>query len=519
MFDNDIIAQVKQLLSNLQANFTFDIYYSPDHEKAGEMLEFCNEIAKCSDKLDCRATETKHKELRFSLLKNGKETGVGFQGIPGGHEFSSLLLALHNADNQGKNLPDEATSRRIASLKGDAKIRTFVSLTCSNCPDVVQALNIIALTNKGISHEMVDGAVFDQEAERLKVQSVPAVFVGDTLIHVGRSTLGELLDKLEDVLGTTDSQAVELEPKNFDLIVLGGGPAGASAAIYSARKGLRVAVVAEHVGGQVNETVGIENLISMEYTTGRQLAGNLKAHMNHYPIEIFENRKLKTAQLKEKIKTITTKNGEIFTAPAVIIATGAGWRRLGVEGETEYIGRGVAFCPHCDGPFYEGKHVAVVGGGNSGIEAAIDLAGICSKVTVFEFADTLKADTVLQDKARSLANVEIITSAQTTKIIGDGTKLTALRVKDRKTDIEQDYPLDGVFIQIGLSANSTPFKDQLETTQIDEIKIDEHCRTALPGVYAAGDVSSVPYKQIVIAMGEGAKAALTAFDDRIRGIL
>lgn len=306
--------------------------------------------------------------------------------------------------------------------------------------------------------------------------------------------------------------------RTYDVLVLGGGPAGASAAIYSARKGLRVAIVAEKVGGQVKETVGIENLISVPQTTGAQLADNLRSHINHYPIDLFEDRKIEKAELQGKEKRISVVGGEVFISPSVIIATGASWRKLNVDGETEYIGRGVAFCPHCDGPFYQGKDVAVIGGGNSGIEAAIDLAGICRKVTVFEFADTLKADQVLQEKAKSLPNVEIFTSSQTTKVVGNGDKVTAIRVKDRVSSEERDFPLDGIFVQIGLAANSAPFRDMLETTPIGEIKIDAFCRTTLPGVYAAGDVSNVPYKQIVIAMGEGAKAALSAFDDRIRGI-
>ena len=290
-------------------------------------------------------------------------------------------------------------------------------------------------------------------------------------------------------------------------------------AIYSARKGLRVAIVAERIGGQVKETVDIENLISVPQTTGTELANALRTHIEHYPIEIFEERKIEKVELQGREKSISVIGGEVFTAPAVIISTGASWRKLNVEGEAEYIGRGVAFCPHCDGPFYQGKHVAVIGGGNSGIEAAIDLAGICKKVTIFEFADTLKADQVLQEKARNLPNVEIFTSSQTTKVDGNGENVTSIRIKDRLTGEERDYPLDGIFVQIGLAANSAPFRDSLETTPAGEIKIDTFCRTTLRGVYAAGDVSNVPYKQIVIAMGEGAKAALSAFDDRIRGVI
>lgn len=327
------------------------------------------------------------------------------------------------------------------------------------------------------------------------------------------------MQKLEEAFGSAPQEDEAPIERDFDVLVLGGGPAGASAAIYSARKGLRVAIVAERIGGQVKETVGIENLISVPQTTGAELANALRTHIEHYPIEIFEERKIEKVELQGTEKSVSTVGGEMFHAPAVIIATGASWRKLNVEGEAEYIGRGVAFCPHCDGPFYQGKHVAVIGGGNSGIEAAIDLAGICRKVTVFEFADTLKADQVLQEKAQSLPNVEIFTSSQTVKVDGNEEKVTSIRIKDRLTGEERDFPLDGIFVQIGLAANSAPFRNKLETTPTGEIKIDAFCRTTLPGVYAAGDVSNVPYKQIVIAMGEGAKAALSAFDDRIRGVI
>ena len=316
-----------------------------------------------------------------------------------------------------------------------------------------------------------------------------------------------------------DEIKANAEVKEYDVIVAGGGPAGVSAAIYSARKGLRVAIVAERVGGQVKETVGIENLISVPETTGNELAGNLKTHLLRYPVDLLEHRKVEKVEVIGKQMQIITSVGEKFLAPALIIATGASWRKLNVPGEAEYIGRGVAFCPHCDGPFYKGKHVAVVGGGNSGIEAAIDLAGICSKVTVFEFMDELKADSVLQDRLKSLPNVEVFVSSQTTEVIGNGDKLTALRIKDRKTEEERLVELDGVFVQIGLSANSSVFRDIVETNRPGEIMIDAHCRTNVTGIYAAGDVSTVPYKQIIISMGEGAKAALSAFYDRVRGII
>ncbi len=518
MLETSILDQVRGIFQQLESHYTFHITYHPNHEQARELIDFLNDVADCSDKLSCELTETDEPKLEFTLKKEGKETGIIFRAIPGGHEFSSLLLAVLNADGKGKNLPDEAISRRIKALQGPIHLQTYVSLTCTNCPDIVQALNIVALLNPQIDHETIDGAIFQAEADALKIQAVPSVYANGKLLHVGRGTLGELLQKLEETFGSMPQEGVAPIQKEFDTLILGGGPAGASAAIYSARKGLRVAVIAERIGGQVKETVGIENLISVPHTTGAELTNALRSHITHYPVEIFEDRKIEKVELQGKEKKVFVAGGETFIAPAIIIATGASWRKLNVKGEAEYIGRGVAFCPHCDGPFYQGKDVAVVGGGNSGIEAAIDLAGICNKVTVFEFADTLKADQVLQEKARSLPNVEIFTSSQTTQVVGNGEKVTAIRVKDRLTGDERDYPLDGIFVQIGLAANSAPFRDMLEMTQIGEIKIDAFCRTTLPGVYAAGDVSNVPYKQIVIAMGEGAKAALSAFDDRIRGI-
>lgn len=522
MLDTSILQQVTDIFRNLEANYTFRLTQSPQREESSQLIAFLNDFVTTSPRLNVEIHEAVGNTLFFTLLKNGEETGITFRGIPNGHEFTSLLLAVLNADGKGKNLPDEGIIRRVRSLKGDICLQTYVSLTCTNCPDVVQTLNIFALLNSNIRHEMIDGALFQEEVDNLGVQAVPAVYADGKMLHVGRGSLGELLEKLEIAYPSSgDAENNKKSPihRNFDVVVLGGGPAGASAAIYSARKGLKVAMVAERIGGQVKETVGIENLISVPYTTGNQLADNLRTHLTHYPIELFENRRIEFTELQGKEKLVTVKGGEIFSAPAVIIATGAGWRRLNVEGEAEYIGRGVAFCPHCDGPFYAGKEVAVVGGGNSGIEAAIDLAGICKKVTVIEFMDCLKADQVLQNKAKSLPNVEILTSTQTTKVIGNGEKVTALHLKNRQSGEDHELPLDGVFVQIGLSANSQPFKEELETTRIGEIVIDSHCRTNVPGVYAAGDVSSVPYKQIIIAMGEGAKAALSAFDDRVRGLI
>lgn len=517
MLESGILDQVRELFLHLRADYTFRVAYDPRHASASGLREFVDEVASCSGRLSCQVEEAGTTGLGFALEKEGKPTGIVFRGIPGGHEFTSLLLAVLNADGTGKNLPDEAMAGRIAALRGPVRLQTYVSLTCTNCPDVVQALNVIALGNSSVTHEMVDGALFPDEVEALKVRAVPTVYANGKLLHVGRGSLGELLEKLEAVFGSHAPGDGAREACESDVLVLGGGPAGVSAAIYAARKGLRVALVAQTVGGQVKETVGIENLVSVPYTTGAQLATGLRAHLGRYPVALYENRRIESVSLEGAQKSVQVSGGERFAAPVVIIATGAGWRRLGVEGEQEYIGRGVAFCPHCDGPFFQGKHVAVVGGGNSGVEAAIDLAGICRRVSVFEFMDELKADDVLQQKLRGLPNVEVYTSSQTLKVEGDGTKVTGMQVKDRKTGEVRRVALDGIFVQIGLTANSQPFRGVLDMTPAGEIKTDAHCRTSLPGVYAAGDVSDVPYKQIVIAMGEGAKAALAAFEDRMKG--
>lgn len=515
MLEPALKEQLKGIFASLNSSYTFHIQVAPSHESRTELLELLGDVASTSERIDLQTSEG--ERLAFSILKDGHPTGISFRGVPNGHEFTSLLLTILNLDGKGKNFPDEGICHRVKALKGPIRLTTYVSLTCTNCPDVVQALNATTTLNPQITHEMVDGALYQEEVDALHIQGVPAVFADGKLLHVGRGEFGELLAKLESQYGIEES-AAQQPAKNYDVIVVGGGPAGSSAAIYSARKGLKVAVVAERIGGQVKETVGIENLISVPETTGTVLADNLRTHLSCYPIDILEHRRVESVEILEETKAITTSAGEQLLAPAVIIATGASWRKLNVPGEADYLGKGVAFCPHCDGPFYKDKHVAVVGGGNSGIEAAIDLAGICAKVTVFEFMDELKADRVLQERLRSLPNVEVFCHSQTTEVVGNGEKLTALRIKDRKTDEERLVSLDGVFVQIGLSANSGPFASVVETNRIGEIVIDTHCRTNVPGLYAAGDVSTVPYKQIIISMGEGAKAALAAFDDRIRGI-
>lgn len=516
MLESTLIDQLRGIFAELRNDYTFDVTVAEDHPSRQQLLELLNDVVSVSNRLTLQ--EKQGAGLSFDLLKNGEKTGVRFRAVPTGHEFTSLLLAVLNADGKGKNLPDEFVTKRLKSLKGDIHLSTYMSLTCTNCPDVVQTLNAMAVINPRISHEAVDGAIYKEEAEGLDLQAVPAVYADGELLHVGRGSFGELLAKLEARYGVESDQTEEIAVREYDVMVVGGGPAGTAAAVYSARKGLKVAVIAERVGGQVNETSGIENLISVPKTTGSKLADDLRNHMGEYPIDIFEHRKVENVTVENNMKIVSTQGGEVFTAPALIIATGASWRKLNIEGESEFIGKGVAFCPHCDGPFYKGKRVAVVGGGNSGIEAAIDLAGIASHVTVFEFLDELKADKVLQEKVRSLPNVEVFLHSQTTEVVNNGEKVTGLKVKDRKSEEERIVELEGVFVQIGLAPNSEAFKNVVEVNRFGEIVIDERTRTNIPGIYAAGDVTTVPYKQIIISMGEGAKAALTAFDDRIRGI-
>ena len=521
MLDQDIITQLKGIFANLQGQYEFVVNGLKDRTETKNMEEFVRDFASSSQALEVRVVDTPTEENApvLELWKDGNPTGVSFCGIPNGHEFTSLILAVLNAAGQGKNLPDDALRRRIEHLQGPVKLQTFVSLTCTNCPDVVQALNIVALINPAFSNTTIDGAVTPDMVKAYNIQSVPTVYANGELLHVGRSDLGELVGKLEQKFGSAaEPGAVDGTARGFDAIVVGGGPAGAAAAIYLARKGLQTAVVAGRIGGQVKDTTDIENLISVPLTTGTALAADLRRHLEQYDITILDNRKVKDCNLDGFPKSIITDGNETFEAPIVVVATGASWRRLGIPGEEEYIGRGVAFCTHCDAPFYAGKRVAVVGGGNSGIEAAIDLAGIASHVDVFEFLDGLKADEVLQKKLATFDNVEVHLSSAVSEVEGNGSKVTGIKVTDRKTDKVDHYDVEGVFVQIGLSANSAPFSGQLKTNRVGEIITDRLGRTEIAGVYAAGDVTDIAYKQIVIAMGEGAKAALSAVDDRMRGV-
>ncbi len=516
MLDTAMKEQLKSVFAPLESTITF-VYDESSNPDQAELLEMLTELTQLNPKIQLKSSLNQNPIPAFQIEKNNQKTGINFKGIPGGHEFTSLILAILHTDGKGK-FPDEGITKRIKALSGPIHLKTFISLTCENCPDVVQALNQMALIHGNFTHEMIDGAYVQDEIKKLSIQGVPSVVHGNELLHSGRIQFLDLLNKLETAFppsSTSSKSAGEQNLGHFDMAVIGGGPAGVSSAIYSVRKGLKTTLIAERVGGQVQDTKGIENFISVTYTEGPELSHQLHKHLESYPVQLLEHRRVK-AILPTNPKQILFESGETCTADQIILATGAKWRELGIPGEKEYLGRGVAFCPHCDGPYYKGKDIAVIGGGNSGVEAAIDLAGIVNKVTLFEFQDALKADQVLVNKLKSLSNTQIITSAKTSVIQGDGQKVISLEYVDRKTQENKTLPLDGVFVQIGLLPNSHFVKDLVKTTPFGEIIIDEKGRTSLQGVYAAGDVTTTPFKQIIIAMGEGAKAALTAFEDRMR---
>ncbi|MDD4973656.1 MAG: alkyl hydroperoxide reductase subunit F [Bacteriovorax sp.] len=513
MLDNNIIEQLKAVFTKL-TNTVELVYDLSDHEDQNQLVEMLGEIGSTSQYIEVKSSKNPSDIPQFYLEYKGMKNGISFKGIPSGHEFTSLILAILNSDGQGK-LPDEKIIKRIKKLKGPIELRTFISLSCENCPDVVQTLNQMAIIHGNFTHQMVDGAYAQEEIKVLGIQGVPSVVHNSKLVYSGKLNLIDLLASLEKTFGIEESNDL-IDPNlgQFDVVVIGGGPAGSSAAIYSARKGLKTAILAEKIGGQVQDTKGIENLIGVKYTEGPKLVAQLNEHIAEYPITVFEHRRVSKI-IEDSIKRIELEGGEYLTGKVIIVTTGAKWRELGIPGEKEYIGRGVAFCPHCDGPYYKGKKIAVVGGGNSGVEAAIDLAGIVKEVVLFEFMDQLKADKVLVDKLKSLPNVSIQTSARTSQIIGDGQKVVSLEYENRNTKEIMKIDLDGIFVQIGLLPNSGFIKDLVETTRFGEIVIDNKNRTSVKGIYAAGDVTTVPYKQIVIAMGEGAKAALAAFEDQM----
>lgn len=487
-----------------------------EREASAEMRELLKEIAALSSLITVRHDGQDARRPSFSISRAGADMGVRFAAIPMGHEFTSLVLALLQAGGHPPRLEAEVIEQ-IRSLDGDFVFETYMSLTCHNCPDVVQALNLMAVLNPRIRHVAIDGGLFQDEVEKRQVMAVPMVFLNGQPFGSGRMEIHEILAKIDT--GAAQRDAEKLAKKDvFDVLIVGGGPAGAAAAVYAARKGIRTGIAGERLGGQTLDTLGIENYVSVLETQGPKFAADLEAHARAYGVDIMVGQraaKLEPAQGGEPA-SITLENGVVLKGRTVILATGARWRNVNVPGEAEYRNKGVAYCPHCDGPLYKGKRVAVIGGGNSGVEAAIDLAGIVEHVTLVEFAPALKADAVLVAKLNSLPNVTVHVNAQTTAIVGDGQKVTGLTFKDRATGAERTVDLAGVFVQIGLVPNTEWLKGTIELSKYGEIIVDAKGATSVPGVFAAGDATTTPYKQIVIAAGEGAKAALSAFDHLIR---
>jgi NADH-dependent peroxiredoxin subunit F len=485
--------------------------------KSAELLELLTEIAGLSERITLRTDGTDDRRPSFAITRAGTDVRVDFAGIPMGHEFTSLVLALLQVGGHPPKVDDE-TAEAIRLLDGSHRIETFFSLSCQNCPEVVQALNVISVLNPGFEHVAIDGAVFPDEADRRGVLSVPTVFVDGELWEQGRMSLREILAKLDT--GRGERAAAEIDAKDpFDILIVGGGPAGASAAVYAARKGIRTGLVAERFGGQVGDTMGIENLISVPSTEGPKLVAALEAHVGEYDVDVMDLQRasrLVPAGSDGGLHQVVLESGATLEARTVVVSTGARWRTLAVPGEDEHRNKGVHFCPHCDGPFYRGKRIAVVGGGNSGVEAAIDLAGIVGHVTVLEFTDRLIADEVLQRKLHNLPNVDVVLDAQTTEITGDGRTMTGLAYTDRATGVEHRLEAEGVFVQIGLLPNTEWLEGVVSLSGRNEVVIDDRGRTDVPGVFAAGDCTTVPYKQIVIALGAGSTAALSAFDHLIR---
>lgn len=482
--------------------------------KSLELRELLQEIEQMSGKITLtERSDADERKPSFRIQRSGTDVGVTFAGIPMGHEFTSLVLALLQVGGHPIKL-DEAVIEQIRNLDGDYRFETYFSLSCQNCPDVVQALNVMSIINPRIQHVAIDGALYQDEVDARQIMSVPTMYLNGEVFGQGRSSVEEILARLDT--GAADRKASELTAKDpYDVLIVGGGPAGAAAAVYAARKGIRTGVVAERFGGQVLDTMAIENFISVKETDGPRFATALEEHVKAYDVDIM-NLQQATELVPGKLVEVKLANGGVLKSRSVILATGARWREINVPGEREYRNNGVAYCPHCDGPLFKGKRVAVIGGGNSGVEAAIDLAGLVQHVTLIEFGDAMRADAVLQRKLLSLPNVTVITSAQTTEIHGDGKKVNGLSYKDRATGADHRIELDGVFVQIGLVPNTEWLKGTLALSRHGEIEIDARGQTSLPGVFAAGDVTTVPYKQIIIAAGDGAKAALSAFDHLIR---
>ncbi len=515
MLDSNLKTQLKAYLEKVTQPFEI-VASLDDGEKSRELLSLLQDIASLSDKITLKTDGDDARKPSFSLNRIGGNISLRFAGIPMGHEFTSLVLALLQVGGHPSKTAPEVIEQ-IKALDGDYRFETYFSLSCQNCPDVVQALNLMAVLNPNIQHVAIDGALFQDEVEARQIMSVPSIYLNGELFTQGRMSEEEILAKLDT--GSSARDAEKLKAKDaFDVLVVGGGPAGAAAAIYAARKGIRTGVAAERFGGQVLDTMAIENFISVKETEGPKLARALEEHVREYEVDIMNLQR--ASQLipagDDGLHRVQFENGGELKAKTLILATGARWREMNVPGEQEYRGRGVAYCPHCDGPLFKGKRVAVIGGGNSGVEAAIDLAGIVAHVTLLEFGEDLRADAVLQRKLNSLPNVRVLTMAQTTEVKGDSQKVTGLVYKDRSNDEMHEVELEGIFVQIGLLPNSEWLKGTLELSRFGEIIVDAKGQTSIPGVFAAGDVTTVPYKQIVIAVGEGAKASLSAFDHLIR---
>lgn len=507
VLDAEIKEQLSQYLQLMEGDVLLKVSAGSDTVST-DMLALVNELASMSSRITVEQTQLP-RTPSFSVNRVGEDTGVTFAGIPLGHEFTSLVLALLQVSGRAPKV-DEKVIDQIKSIRGEYHFESYISLTCHNCPDVVQALNVMSVLNPGITHTMIDGAAFKDEVESKNIMAVPTVFLNGESFGSGRMSLEEILAKMGNA-----PDASELSNKEpYDVLVVGGGPAGASAAIYAARKGIRTGIVAERFGGQVMDTMGIENFISVKYTEGPKLVASLEEHVKEYGIDIMNLQRAKRLEKKDYIE-LELENGAVLKSKTVIISTGARWRNVGVPGEAEFKNKGVAYCPHCDGPLFTGKDVAVIGGGNSGVEAAIDLAGIVNHVTVLEFMPELKADAVLQDRLYSLPNVTVLKNVQTKEITGTD-KVNGISYIDRETGDVHHVELQGVFVQIGLVPNTDWLGDTVERTRFGEIVVDKHGATNVPGVFAAGDCTNSPYKQIIISMGSGANAALGAFDYLIR---
>ncbi|MCD9622899.1 alkyl hydroperoxide reductase subunit F [Rhabdothermincola salaria] len=516
MLDDALKTQLRTHLEKLQRPVEL-VASLDDGPKSRELADLLAEIAALSDRVGVVRTDQDERRPSFAITSPGTEISVRFAGIPLGHEFTSLVLALLQVGGHPSTATPEII-QAVQALDGDYAFETYMSLSCQNCPDVVQALNLMSVLNPRVRHVAIDGALFQDEVDARQVMAVPTVFLNGELFDSGRMSLEQIVAKLDT--GAAERVAGEIDAKEpFDVLVVGGGPAGASAAIYAARKGIRTGVVAERFGGQVLDTMAIENFVSVPHTEGPRLAAALEQHVKDYDVDVMDLQaasRLVPAGEPGGLATVELASGATVQARTVVLSTGARWRNMGVPGEAEYRNKGVTYCPHCDGPLFKGKRVAVIGGGNSGVEAAIDLAGVVGHVTLLEFDDRLRADEVLQRKARSLPNVDIVVSALTTEVVGDGAKVTGLVYEERTTGASRHVELDGVFVQIGLLPNTEWLEGAVDLSPRGEIVIDDRGQTSVEGVFAAGDCTTVPYKQIVIAMGAGSTAALSAFDHLIR---